>query len=212
MGVGSSPPSWVSGHPLIQDSDGNGGDVPGFHLEGPLLVVRKEAGEASFLRDPECGLHFSLQGGDWSTCVFFAMSSRSRKVFPTCALRQMDTSSAEMSISCIEEAYATSPPPLSLVDAVAAAELAIIKFTAGWCVPCKAIQPVFEELQDTCSDKVAFFVADVDSSESQGLLERHSVSSLPTFILCHRGAEVKRVEGANERALRSLMDSNPPNL
>lgn len=75
----------------------------------------------------------------------------------------------------------------------------VIDFFATWCGPCKRIAPVFEDLADKHYPAITFFKVDVD--ESAELVEKFGVSAMPTFVFLKNGYIVKKVEGADLRAL-----------
>jgi thioredoxin len=73
-------------------------------------------------------------------------------------------------------------------------QLAVVKFTASWCGPCKAIAPVVEQLAKKYP-QVEFFEVDVD--QSKDIAQRHSVTAMPTFVYFRDQSEVNRVRGAD---------------
>ena len=77
--------------------------------------------------------------------------------------------------------------------------LACIKFTATWCGPCHAIQPFYEELAAGWRS-VACYLVDVDRESD--VVDNAGVGALPTFVLLQDGAEIDRVEGADEARRR----------
>jgi thioredoxin 1 len=85
----------------------------------------------------------------------------------------------------------------------------ICKMTASWCGPCKAIQPVFEELANNQNKtaKVLFCVVDVDELDT--FAAQHRVAMLPTFLVLKRegGEVVDRYSGSSEQKLRDLVSA-----
>lgn len=61
-----------------------------------------------------------------------------------------------------------------------AASVVLIKFTAEWCKPCKAIQPHFEKLNNDSSNRIQ--LATVDSDELEDVAAEYRVMQLPTFV------------------------------
>lgn len=84
----------------------------------------------------------------------------------------------------------------------------VCKFTAGWCQPCKKIQPVFESLAKG-KDGV-YCMLDVDDMEE--IASQYKVAMLPTFLVLKDQVEVARYSGSDENKLRKLMDDNLVNL
>ena len=56
----------------------------------------------------------------------------------------------------------------------------VIYFYADWCVPCRKITPLMEELSVTYKDQVIFYK--VDSDKERELSRSLKVSSIPTLI------------------------------
>ncbi len=65
----------------------------------------------------------------------------------------------------------------------------VLRFTASWCQPCKALAMQLAELQ--LNDSVT--VIDID--EQSELAMQYGVRSVPTMIMLRHGKEVKRLVG-----------------
>lgn len=74
----------------------------------------------------------------------------------------------------------------------------VIDFFATWCGPCKKIAPAFEQLA-TVYPSIVFLKVDVD--ESAELVDKYGVQAMPTFVFLKDGVVVKRIEGADLRAM-----------
>ena len=70
----------------------------------------------------------------------------------------------------------------------------LIDFWAEWCMPCKMIAPILEELSDEYAGKLKIGKLDVDSNGE--LAMKFSVQSIPTLMLFKNGEEVGRKVGA----------------
>lgn len=73
----------------------------------------------------------------------------------------------------------------------------ILDFWAEWCGPCKFMEPVIEELEKELKGKVEFEKINVD--EKQDLAAKHSVMSIPTYIIEKDGQEQERIIGATQK-------------
>lgn len=73
----------------------------------------------------------------------------------------------------------------------------LVDFWAGWCMPCKMVAPVIEELAAELEGSVTVAKVDVDSN--QDIAARYGVMSIPTVILFNDGAEVKRFVGVQPK-------------
>ena len=76
-------------------------------------------------------------------------------------------------------------------DAIAGGPL-LVDFWAPWCRPCKALEPILEELP------VA--VARLNIDEEPGIASRYDVLSIPTVILFESGEPRGSVVGVRPRA------------
>lgn len=74
----------------------------------------------------------------------------------------------------------------------------VIDFYATWCGPCKKVAPVFEKLAQIYPS-IVFLKVDVD--ESAEVAEKFEVQAMPTFLFIKDGRIVKRIEGADLRAM-----------
>jgi len=82
-------------------------------------------------------------------------------------------------------------------DAAIASGKTLVDFWAGWCMPCKMIAPILEELATEYKGKATIAKVDIDSES--GLAARFGVMSIPTVILFEDGSEVKRFVGAQQK-------------
>ena len=73
----------------------------------------------------------------------------------------------------------------------------LVDFWAGWCMPCRMVAPIIEELAQEYSQSVKVAKVDVDSES--GLAARYGVMSIPTVILFNDGKEAKRFVGVQTK-------------
>jgi thioredoxin 1 len=81
----------------------------------------------------------------------------------------------------------------------------LVDFTAAWCPPCRAMEPVLAELADERDD---LRVVQLDVERDQAVAARYGVLAMPTFILFRDGAPLLRLTGARPgRRLRAELDA-----
>lgn len=70
----------------------------------------------------------------------------------------------------------------------------VVKFSASWCGPCRALAPRFEALAEQLQEKARFVEVDVDEIREAAV--KHGVQSVPTLLLFKDGQAVARMIGA----------------
>ncbi len=69
----------------------------------------------------------------------------------------------------------------------------LIDFTAGWCQPCKMIDPIVRQLAQDWDGKAKIFKLDAD--ENPNILMRYGVMGIPTLMLFKHGEVKERITG-----------------
>ncbi len=83
----------------------------------------------------------------------------------------------------------------------------LVDFWADWCMPCKMIAPVVEELSDEYDGKLDFAKLDVDSNPSTAMT--YGVRSIPTLLIFKGGKPVDQIVGAVPKGvLQKKLDSS----
>lgn len=92
---------------------------------------------------------------------------------------------------------------LDSLIASAGDKLVAIEFYATWCGPCKAIEPIVNEIAESHSDNLLIFKIDVD--ESDDLVVEYGIKTMPTFIFKRKGKRLDVLSGGNEKKLREFI-------
>jgi thioredoxin 1 len=75
----------------------------------------------------------------------------------------------------------------------------LIQFWAPWCGPCIRVTPIIEEIAAERAD--ALDVVKINVDEEPGLVDRHSVSSIPAFVVYAEGAPATAWTGAAPKSI-----------
>lgn len=73
----------------------------------------------------------------------------------------------------------------------------LVDFWAAWCVPCKMMIPVLNEVAEGANGK--FTIAKVNVDEQKATAAKFGIRSIPTMILFQNGREVKRITGVKTK-------------
>lgn len=61
----------------------------------------------------------------------------------------------------------------------------LVEFSASWCGPCKAMEPILEELEQVYSDRVKF--CKIDAEQNPKLAQALEIRGLPALVLIKQG-------------------------
>ena len=70
-------------------------------------------------------------------------------------------------------------------------------FWAEWCPPCKAMNPMIEELEKEFAGKVEFVKYNVE--EHKELTQKYVIMAIPAYIIEKDGKEVARTSGTRSK-------------
>ena len=85
-------------------------------------------------------------------------------------------------------------------EALAAPGVLVVDFWADWCMPCKMMAPVVDQLAEQYDGRIV--VGKVNIDEEPDLAARYDVRSIPTILFFKDGEEAATLVGA--RPIASL--------
>lgn len=94
----------------------------------------------------------------------------------------------------------------SFAEAIATADKPVlVDFWAEWCVPCKKIAPILDEVAGEHSDAIT--IAKVNVDENPDIARQFDIMSIPTLIVFQDGQPVHRFNAAGRAGiLENLSD------
>jgi len=75
----------------------------------------------------------------------------------------------------------------------------LVDFSASWCGPCKAMEPVIREMVNKYEGIATIMEIDIDTQRT--LATDYMVQSIPTLIIFQDGREVRRLVGLQSEAV-----------
>lgn len=75
----------------------------------------------------------------------------------------------------------------------------LLDFHTSWCIPCKKMNPVIDELKKESSGK--YFIQSIDADANKELVAEYKIESVPTFIVLQNGKEIFRHSGIIEKEI-----------
>jgi thioredoxin 1 len=79
---------------------------------------------------------------------------------------------------------------------LASDKLVLVDFWAEWCGPCKAMDPILEQVSTDLADTVSIVKLDVDSNPST--VTQYNVRAMPTLMVFKNGEPVDIKVGAGQ--------------
>ncbi|UCD55901.1 MAG: thioredoxin [Candidatus Omnitrophota bacterium] len=74
----------------------------------------------------------------------------------------------------------------------------LVDFWAEWCMPCRMIAPVIDQLSRNYKGRVKFVKMNIDNNTQ--LATNLQILSIPVLIIFKKGKEIKRIQGANPKS------------
>jgi thioredoxin 1 len=82
----------------------------------------------------------------------------------------------------------------------------LVDFWAEWCVPCRKVNPLLEEIANEMGDKVSVVKVDIDANPET--TQAYQIMSVPTLTVFKGGQPVQSIVGAHPKgALVRLIES-----
>jgi thioredoxin 1 len=73
----------------------------------------------------------------------------------------------------------------------------LVDFWADWCMPCKMMAPILNDVAAATEDKAAVYKLNVD--EQRQVAAKYGIRNIPTMILFRDGKEVERIIGVKQK-------------
>ena len=83
---------------------------------------------------------------------------------------------------------------LNFQDIIKNHDLTIIDFSATWCMPCRMMAPILEDVADVMTN-VSFYNLDID--ENEDIAKRYRIFSVPTLMAFKSGKVIDSLVGLN---------------
>lgn len=81
-------------------------------------------------------------------------------------------------------------------EEITSADKAVIRFTATWCGPCKALAPIFDEVAAEHPEMKTFVV---DCDEHGDIAQKFGIKGIPTMMRIEKGSVKLQMSGAQPK-------------
>ncbi|WP_236714383.1 thioredoxin [Paludibacter jiangxiensis] len=75
--------------------------------------------------------------------------------------------------------------------------IVLVDFWAVWCMPCKMMAPIINDVANNAPDGVT--IGKLNVEEAQSIAQKYNVRSIPTTILFKDGKEINRFVGIKSK-------------
>jgi len=75
----------------------------------------------------------------------------------------------------------------------------LVDLWAPWCMPCRMISPIVEELGNDNQGKLK--VCKLNTDENQNIAARYGIQGIPTLLFFKNGQEVDRIVGVTPKPI-----------
>ena len=75
----------------------------------------------------------------------------------------------------------------------------VVKFSASWCGPCKAMAPILDQVKNEVGDNASIIKIDVD--RNQQIAQSLQIQGVPTLILYKNGKQLWRQSGVVQKEM-----------
>ena len=77
-------------------------------------------------------------------------------------------------------------------------KLALVEYSAPWCVYCRRINPAFQKLAEQYADRIVMAQVNIDNDEE--LAKEYQIELVPTLVVYKDGAPVDNIVAPESKA------------
>ncbi|MCS7243346.1 MAG: thioredoxin [Candidatus Calescibacterium sp.] len=83
----------------------------------------------------------------------------------------------------------------------------LVDFWAPWCMPCKMLEPIFEEVSKEYQGRIKF--VKVNTDENVDVAQRYYITGIPTLMFFKDGRPVNTIVGfVSKKELTKFIEEN----